>query len=209
MPSQPTPPTVRPATAADVPGIGRAMARAFDGDPVWAHISPPSSNWVARATAFFEVEARAKLAGEGEVLVAGDGPDDVRGAAIWAAPDHWKPTLREAVAIVPPSIRLFRTQLPRAISALTRIEKLHPAEPPHWYLAILATDPAHQGQGVGGALVRAVTERCDEQGLPAYLESSKERNVPFYARLGFAVVEEVHLPAGGPPIWRMWRDPKG
>ena len=46
--------------------------------------------------------------------------------------------------------------------------------------------------------MRPVLDHCDAEGWPAYLESSKERNIPFYARHGFAVVEEVPLPARGP-----------
>ena len=51
-------------------------------------------------------------------------------------------------------------------------------------------------------------ERCDAEGLPAYLESSKERNVPFYRRHGFEVREEIHFGPGGPPMWPMWRAPR-
>ena len=113
----------------------------------------------------------------------------------------------EAVAIAVPSVRLFRSKLPRAIRLLTQMERAHPTDPPHWYLAVLGTDPAHQGSGVGSALIRAITDRCDAQGLGAYLESSKEQNVPFYARHGFEVVERVD-PGGQPPTWTMWRDPR-
>ena len=35
--------------------------------------------------------------------------------------------------------------------------------------------------------------------MPAYLESSKARNVPLYARFGFEVVEEFRSKAAGPP----------
>jgi hypothetical protein len=42
----------------------------------------------------------------------------------------------------------------------------------------------------------------------AYLECSKESNVDFYARHGFAVTERIVLPEG-PPLWLMWREPGG
>ncbi len=44
--------------------------------------------------------------------------------------------------------------------------------------------------------------------MPAYLESSKERNVPLYRRFGFEVIEEHRSKVGSPPIWRMWREPR-
>jgi hypothetical protein len=49
-------------------------------------------------------------------------------------------------------------------------------------------------------------ELCDREGIPAYLESSKERNIDFYARFGFRVLQEVRLPRG-PKMWPMWREP--
>ena len=104
--------------------------------------------------------------------------------------------------------RLFRGGLVRAMRNLAAIEGAHPKEPEHWYLALLGTDPSHQGSGIGSALIAGVLERCDEQGIGAYLESSKEENVPFYARHGFDVVAELQM-GDGPTMWRMWRDPRG
>jgi GNAT superfamily N-acetyltransferase len=196
-------PEVRPATPADAPAIGRVLAAAFEGDPVWSYLASPQVDWTERASAWFEADARAQIAGLGEVWV----DDQVRGCAIWLPPKHWKGTAREGLALAWPSIRLFRSRLPKAMRDLTAMERLHPTAPEHWYLSILGTDPGHQGSGVGSALIRAVTDRCDEQGLGAYLESSKEQNVPFYARHGFVVRNEVQM-GDGPPIWLMWRDPK-
>lgn len=197
-------PDVRSATPADLPAIGRTLAAAFDGDPVWSHLASPRADWSTRASAWFEAEARSQLKGHGEVLV----DDEVRGAAIWVQPGHWKGTLVEALSLAAPSARLFRTRLPRAMANLTLMERKHPKEPEHWYLAVLGTDPAHQGSGIGSALIRAVTDRCDDQSLGAYLESSKEQNVPYYARHGFEVRERINS-GDGPPMWLMWRDPKG
>ena len=36
--------------------------------------------------------------------------------------------------------------------------------------------------------MQPVLERCDADGIPAYLESTKERNVGFYEQHGFAVI---------------------
>jgi GNAT superfamily N-acetyltransferase len=76
----------------------------------------------------------------------------------------------------------------------------------HWYLQMLGTQPDWQGKGVGSAIIAPVLERCDRTGERVYLESSKEQNIPFYARHGFEVTDEVHIPKG-PTVWAMWREP--
>ena len=95
----------------------------------------------------------------------------------------------------------------RAAAALLReVERRHPADD-HWYLALLATDPTRQGRGLGTALLGPILGRCDAEGQPAYTETQKEGNVAWYARSGFALIDEVHV-RGAPTIWRLWRDPK-
>ena len=71
---------------------------------------------------------------------------------------------------------------------------------------VLGVDPPRQGEGLGSALMQPVLELCDRERVPAYLESSKERNVDFYARHGFRVTSELRLPKG-PAMWPMWRNP--
>ena len=48
-------------------------------------------------------------------------------------------------------------------------------------------------------------KRVDAAGMPAYLESSKKANVPFYQRFGFEVIEKIVPAKGCPPLWLMWR----
>jgi GNAT superfamily N-acetyltransferase len=74
----------------------------------------------------------------------------------------------------------------------------------HWYLSLLATDPACRGQGVGMALVQQQLETVDAAHLPAYLESTNPTNVARYERAGFEMVGYFDLP-NGPRVDRMWR----
>jgi len=93
----------------------------------------------------------------------------------------------------------------KGIKLLDAMAKEHPREP-HWYLALIGVDPAFQGSGVGTALLRPRLAACDETGVPAYLETQKPENVPYYERFGFKVRTVVRH-EGCPPLWTMWRDP--
>jgi len=91
---------------------------------------------------------------------------------------------------------------------MERIHKKHVPEP-HWYLAIVAVDPELQGRGLGSALVKEGLMQADQAHCPSYLETSEQRNLAFYERQGFVVVETVILGDGGPPAWAMRREPRG
>lgn len=93
------------------------------------------------------------------------------------------------------------------MGGLNGVEKKHP-HTLHYYLLALGVVPEMQGRGLGTQLMRPILERCDRDGIPAYLESSKEINVPLYERNGFKVTEEYTVSGGGPRIWLMWRDPQ-
>ena len=82
----------------------------------------------------------------------------------------------------------------------------HPTDQ-HWYLAAIGVDPARQGRGYGSALLRHGLERCDAQGVPAYLEATSERNKELYESHGFAAIG-VMRSGSSPPMWPMLRKPR-
>ncbi len=151
--------SVRPATTNDLPRIGRALAAAFETDPIWHWLTPDIGHYRRRAPAFFAADAKLKLTPHGRVLVS----DDLGGCAVWCAPDHWKGTLAETARMLAPSGRLLGRRLLDGVRAIGAMEKVHPKDPPHWYLSVLGTDPDHQGKGIGSALIRAVTDECDRE----------------------------------------------
>jgi len=201
----PVPPTVRPFARADLPAAVATLARAFDDDPVMTWIFPDDAMRRRRLPGFFGSALRGSgLRHEGtEVAVRGG---QVLGAAIWLPPGTWRPPLWRQLAALPGLVFRLRSRLSVASVTYGALVRLHP-ERPHWYLSGIGTDPAVQGTGVGGELLRSRLARCDADRLPAYLESSKERNVPFYERHGFRVTGEVTIPGGGPTLWLMWRNP--
>ncbi len=138
----------------------------------------------------------------GQVYTCGE----FAGVAVWGPPERARNPLLELVQLLPTAPFLASSRTHRALQLLFEVDELHPKEP-HWYLATLGTEPSMQGKGIGTTLLRAVLARADEHGVPAYLESSKERNVPFYGRFGFEVMGEIQT-GGSPPIWRMWREPR-
>lgn len=195
-------PTVREAQPDDVPALAAMLARAFDDDPVtqWFYRREASRpKWAGR---FFAWQLR-RLLPQGQVHTT----PDACGAALWALPDRWRETPMDSARLFAATGAAMVTRLPRVLVGVQRIERHHP-EQHHLYLSVLGTDPSRQGEGIGGALLEPGLALCDEEGLPAYLESSKEANNAFYARFGFRVTGEIRLPGDGPPVWFLWRDPR-
>jgi ribosomal protein S18 acetylase RimI-like enzyme len=192
---------IRPARGDEVPQLAAMLARAFHDDPVveWFFRNEPKRPKYARR--FFTWQLH-RLLGQEQVVTAADGS----GAALWALPGRWRESTWQALRLFVSLVPALGGRIPVLARGIDRVEKRHPEEP-HLYLANLGTDPSAQGQGIGTALLRPGLELCDREGLPAYLESSKERNVAFYARFGFRVTEEVRMPGDGPALWLMWRDP--
>ena len=113
-----------------------------------------------------------------------------------------------AAQAVPNGLAL-RRRLFRALRTQMQIEHLHAGQsPPHWYLGYLGTRRDRQGQGLGTQMLQEILPGLDTDGVPAYLESSNERNLPLYERNGFRVVGELQALGHGPTIWRMWREPR-
>jgi ribosomal protein S18 acetylase RimI-like enzyme len=60
-------------------------------------------------------------------------------------------------------------------------------------LIVIATQPQHQHQGLGTAVLQAVTADADKQQLPLYLEAIEDCLVPWYQRHGFICIGEVDV----------------
>jgi GNAT superfamily N-acetyltransferase len=68
-------------------------------------------------------------------------------------------------------------------------------------------EPLHQCRGLGALPLRPILDRCNYERLPAYLESTNPRNVPFYESLGFRSIGMIQA-GTSPRIVPMLREPQ-
>ena len=189
-----------PVAAPEIPAVAASLARAFHDDPVFSVLFGGSVPF-DKASRFFAVMAEVQLHHRHVYRTPGS-----EAAAIWAPPDAWKLPVATIVRNAPALLRVFGVRTVPNLRVLNTLERHHPDEP-HYYLEFLGTDPAHQGKGLGGSLLAPMMQRCDAEGVGAYLESSKESNLAFYGRFGFEVTNVITHRAG-PQQWLMWRDPR-
>ena len=76
----------------------------------------------------------------------------------------------------------------------------------HWFLQAIGVDPQFQGRGYASKLLRPMLSRIDEEGLPCYLETLDETNVPLYEHFGFKVIEKSTIPQTSLTNWAMLRE---
>ena len=182
----------------DVPVMARAQMRAFFDDPLITWMLP-EDDFERRAVLLFDCTLRAGLVNDSTYTT-----DDGVSTAVWAPPGRWEFDDAQMRIMAGPFAEAAGDRVDRAVHAFQEMAGVHPDEH-HWYLEGLGTHPDWQRRGLASAVLRPMLERCDAESVPAYLETQREVNVPFYRRHGFEVQRTLQLSGGGPLLWLMWR----
>lgn len=180
---------VRRATSSDLDSAAQTLASAFD-TYAWTRWALPNDGYSIR----LEEVQRLYLAHaleHGLVLV----DENVHAVAAFLPPDAPAPTER---------IRKRLTTLYG--SRLTSLEQLELPDSPagSWRLETVGVDPSYQGTGLGTAVIAGGLTQIDKRGDPVALETSDERNVRLYRRLGFISTATTALP-DAPIVYSMYR----
>jgi ribosomal protein S18 acetylase RimI-like enzyme len=207
---------VRRATETDLVRLCVTVMRAFADDPVMRWIHPDDERYLSVGGAVFH-EAMAGWLRLGEVWCS----DDAAALAVWIPPG--RPEIPPPPdGHVPP---VSSPDLLDRFAILGPLMEAHTPPEPHWYLQLLGTHPDWQRQGLGAALMNAMFERADADGVPCFLETETLVNVAYYRRHGFEVIADFDIPAGrhehrfsswggdpstevGPHMWSMLRQPQ-
>ena len=185
--------TVRKATPDDLPQISAALSRAFFDDPLMAWAIPDQERRRRLMPEFFALFTRAFLRHD-QTYTAGD----IVGAALWAPPGAVPVSGEDAEELGGRIVELAGPDASRFLG----VNKLFDDHHPHgssWYLQFLGVTPAWQGQGIGSALMAPVLERCDRQGVRAYLDTTTTRNKRLYERHGYQA-EDPFASRGAAPV---------
>ena len=180
----------RLATIADV--LGRALST----EPMltWP-LGTDDGDLISRCVRQFEV-FDAPLVDAGMVWEAGDG----LGAAAWVPPGSHELFWAAAAATGEDQKVLADDRGERLDRLWDWVASVIPHEP-LWLLDHIGVDPAHQGRGVGAALIEFGLAQARQDGVDAYLETGTARNVAYYQRFGFQVAAQGTVPGDGIPVW--------
>ncbi|MFJ5301906.1 GNAT family N-acetyltransferase [Streptomyces sp. NPDC088350] len=193
---------IRAAGEGDREVVVRLLDEAFQDDPVSGWIFPEAEYRRATHHKLMGAFADAVFA-DGRIDLAEDGA----GCALWlSVPAQAHPESGEDDAV---QLREAVDPDNERVETIARLmEEGHPTGRAHEYLWMIAVAPGRQGEGLGAALIRHVLDRCDREGLSAYLEASSERSTKLYERLGYAFTDRTLDLPGGPQMYPMWREPR-
>lgn len=166
---------------------------AFAADPVMRWVFANAQNCL-RAFPDFANAFGGEAIEQGTAYIA----DGFKGAAFWLPPG-----VESDVEGMGAMIAEYADEsaLVDAEGFMEQMAHFHPHDANCWYLPIIGVDCAHQGQGIGAALMKHALQHIDSQGGSAYLESSNPRNVSLYQRHGFetmGVIQQGKSPAMTP-----------
>ncbi|KAK4227382.1 acyl-CoA N-acyltransferase [Podospora fimiseda] len=212
--------SVRPATLADSPHIGRIGAASFADTLSLALFPPHLRHLSARGDAFLdEAEWRAarnvRRMNEGKVTFVvvdkeDDGKEEIVGFAQWVPP-HEKSkedTEKENEAdVLPPTIdEGALKKLWEVIEGEIKDVLGQEGYSKMWYLMILGVDPKHYRRGIGKILVKKGLELAERDGTDAFLIATPNGQ-KLYESCGFEAVGEGCALGGVPHYSMRWTNP--
>lgn len=153
------------------------LAMAFSADPVMRWIFPNANNYLGAFSDFANAFGGGAIA-QGTAYLA----DQFKGAALWLPPGIASDEEGMGAVI---AAYADASAMADAEGFMEQMARFHPQDANCWYLPIIGVDCAHQGLGIGAALMKHALQHIDASGGSAYLESSNPRNVSLYERHGF------------------------
>ena len=193
---------VRAASAHDRERILDVATAAFVTEPAFAHFFADAYEAHARTFLGFLLDIRIS----GGIAWVEEVDGVVVAVSMWDPPGGSRLDAAQQDALWRSAADQFGPAIEERLDAYdAAVHDLGP-KTDHYYLGVIASDPAARGRGHGAAVLRPGLDAADAAGLPTFLETGTEGNVGFYARFGFDVSSDLDL-GDGTRIWCLTRPP--
>jgi len=184
--------------------LGSVLSRAFHNEPSAIYVLPDEAARSAVLPRFFKSVAIRASQMYGEIYTTAG----VNGGALWISPGYASSlgrVLKTGILEMP--LKVGRSTLKRWLNLSAHVQWVHRrlVAGPHWYLMTLGVEPSSVEPIIAGALIQPVLSLADSDQLPCYLETFRERDLPFYEEYGFRIFGVGRVPGGGPVFWSMMR----
>jgi GNAT superfamily N-acetyltransferase len=199
-------PSARPLVRAEWHHASVVLGLSFQDDPMFRALLPDDDE--RRRALPMIMGFMLALHGAHGLALAVDDP--ARGVVVATPPGRhggsWWSVVRWVLrwSRRPPIVWSARRARKNGGRVLAEMERLHP-KTPHHHVAAIGVHPEAQGGGVGRRLLEGVFAHAERDGLPTYLETTNPKNLDFYRRFGFVLLQEVTCYPGAPPLWTMER----
>lgn len=179
---------MRKATSFDKSLILNILARSFDDNKSVNYVVKQDQRRVERIRELMDYSFNMCHT-FGEVWIS----DDAQASALIIFPDMKRFSFRTLLWDF--KLALSVIGIDRVSAVLKReamIKSNHPASPIA-YLWFIGVNPQTQGKGIGSTFIQEVIRECEKKQRPIYLETSMERNLPFYKKFGFEIFQSLEL----------------
>ena len=189
-----------------IASAGEILGRSLKDDPASIHVIPDKEDRHAKIHHVFQMTSCLGVR-FGEVHATSP---NLEAIAVWLPFKVYKVKFFNAL-ICSLKAKMYKLgmEASKRVKPIQEADKeahLEFAPTDHWYLQTLGVDPQYQGKGYGTILVKYMLDKIDKNPLPVFLETSNQRNVRFYEKLGFKVMKEYLVPETEVTQWYMLRE---
>ena len=182
------------------------VARGMQDNPIHIHVFGPDPGLRTHRLARLFRIVLPTIASRGMLLGAFQA-DTLVGVIGTMAPGKCRPTIRDAVSIVPRLLGMYPPSVTMRVGQWLGAWQHQDLHVLHWHVGPVAVDLALQGRGIGSTMMDVLSSRIDRHPAPAYLETDKPENVRFYRKFGFEICTATAVV--GIPNWFMTREWQG
>lgn len=168
--------------------VADILSMAFDDNKSVNYVVNQNGNRQERIRGLMEY-SRDVCGAFGQVWIS----EDAEACALVLHPDKKRSTLNSLLWDAKLAFSVIGlNRVGQVLSRESKIKSFHPKEP-FSYLWFIGVQPEFQGSGKGSQLLDEIIESSRRDNRPIYLETSVERNLPWYQKHGFEIFNTLDL----------------